>query len=174
MQATSSQSTTPSRRRKVGGKWPGLYERLDRHGERRLEFDFYDEAGRRRWHTLPASATLKQAQAERERFRVKRHDGGRFAPAQAPRLTDVWREWLDEASVALRPRTAAGYELAFRGRIVPRLGQVKVSQLDRAPGRTCFPASPTCSGARAAARRDGSRSARFGAETRVSWPWLEV
>jgi integrase len=115
----------------VGDRWPGIYQRVNRLGERVLEFDYQDETGRRRWHTLPVGTTLKTATTERERYRVRRADGERFAPAQAPRLGEVWAQWLEEASVALRPRTITAYEHAFRYRISPRLGRVKLSQLDR-------------------------------------------
>jgi integrase len=133
MRATSS-PTAPSpatRRRAVGKKWPGIYERADRNGGRVLEFDYYDETGRRRWHTTPVGSTLKRAQAEREDFRGKRRRGERFAPAQVPTVAESWQTWLDEAAVALRPRTVASYRLSFEQRIVPRIGRLRVSQLDR-------------------------------------------
>ncbi len=40
-----------------------MYERMNAEGGRALEFDYYDETGRRRWHLSPAGTTLKQAQA---------------------------------------------------------------------------------------------------------------
>jgi hypothetical protein len=129
--ATYSPSRSKSRRTLVGDRWPGLYERENRRGERVIEFDYYDETGRRRWHTMPVGTTLKVAQAERERFRVKRNEGGRFAPAKAPTISDSWESWIEEASVSLRPRTVVAYRHAFKHRIVPKLGTVKVSQLDR-------------------------------------------
>jgi integrase len=120
-----------ARRSLVGEKWPGLYQRMNARGERVLEFDYYDETGRRRWRCLPPGATLKQAQAAREKCRVQRWEGVRFAPALAPRIADAWRDWLEEASLSLRPRTIATYRHAFEHRIVRRLGRGRVSALDR-------------------------------------------
>jgi integrase len=133
MREASSPSTTraATRRRAVGPKWPGVYERHDHRGARRLEVDFYDEAGRRRWRSLPAGTTLGEAQAAREKLRVRRREGERFAPAKSPTIAESWPRWLDEAAVSLRPRTVAGYRHAFAGRIVPRIGRVRVGKLDR-------------------------------------------
>ena len=62
---------------------------------------------------------------------MKRNDGGRFAPAQVPRVDDSWATWLDEASVALAPSTVASYRHAFQHRIVRKIGRLKVSEVDR-------------------------------------------
>ena len=48
-----------------------------------------------------------------------------------PSISDSWESWIEEASVSLRPRTVVAYRHAFKHRIVPKLGTVKVSQLDR-------------------------------------------
>lgn len=120
-----------ARRTKVGAKWPGLYERLNRQGERVVECDYYDHDGRRRWHTFPPGTSLKAAAAGRERLRVKRATGERFAPAKAPTIRETWRSWHEDASVSLRPRTIEGYRHAFEGRIVPKLGYRRVNALDR-------------------------------------------
>lgn len=120
-----------SRRTKVGAKWPGLYERLNRQSERVIECDYYDHEGRRRWHTFPPGTSLKAAAAGRERLRVKRATGERFAPAKAPTVRETWERWLDEAAVSLRPRTVSAYRMAFAHRIVPRIGARRVNVLDR-------------------------------------------
>jgi integrase len=133
MRDGASLTTAPPatrRRSAVGAKWAGLYERVNRLGERVLEFDYYDESGRRRWHTMPVGSTLKQVQATREDYRGKRRRGERFAPAVVPTIADSWETWLDEAAVALRPRTVIAYRAAF-ARIVPRLGRLRVSAVDR-------------------------------------------
>lgn len=124
-------TSNDARRSLVSERWPGLYQRTNARGERVLEFDYYDETGRRRWQSLPPGATLKQAQAAREKRRVQRREGVRFAPALAPRIADAWKDWLDEASLSLRPRTLATYQHAFEHRIVRRLGRLRVSALDR-------------------------------------------
>lgn len=133
MREPSSPTTAPAatRRRSVGPRWPGVYQRDGANGKRRLEVDYYDEAGRRRWHSLPAGTTLAQATAARERLRVRRREGERFQPAKSPTIAESWPRWLDEAAVSLRPRTVAGYRHAFAGRIVPRIGRVRVGRLDR-------------------------------------------
>lgn len=125
-------ASTPSRRKAVGKKWPGIYERTNAQGERALEFDYYDETGRRRWQLLPSGTTLKQAQATREKYRVQRREGTRFAPAHVPTLGEAWTTWHADASVSLRPRTVDNYRLAFTKRLVPRLGRRKVSEIDKA------------------------------------------
>src|SRR5581483_10030384 len=86
---------------------------------------------RRRWQSQPAGTTLAAATAAREKLRVRRRDGERFAPANSPTIAECWKCWLDDASVALRPRTVEAYRLAFRHRIVPRIGRVRVGKLDR-------------------------------------------
>src|SRR5581483_11969057 len=133
MREESSLSTTrtATRRSAVGEKWPGVYERTGANGKRRLEVDYYDETGRRRWQSLPTGTTLAEATAAREKLRVRRRDGERFAPAQSPTIAETWQRWLDDAAVSLRPRTVAGYRHAFKHRIVPRLGRVRVGKLDR-------------------------------------------
>ncbi len=120
-----------ARRTKVGEKYPGVYERTNRQGERVLEVDFYDHEGRRRWHTFPTGTSLKQAVAGREKLRVRRSSGERFAPAKAPTIREAWRLWHEDASVSLRPRTIEGYRHAFEGRIVPKIGYRRVNALDR-------------------------------------------
>ena len=129
---SSLRAAAPATRRvAVGPKWPGVYERTGANGKRRLEVDFYDESGRRRWRSMPTGATLAEAQAAREKLRVRRREGERFAPATSPIINELWQKWLDEAAVSLRPRTIAGYRHAFRHRIAPRIGRVRVGKLDR-------------------------------------------
>src|SRR5581483_11785951 len=83
--------TAATRRRAVGPKWPGIYERTGANGKRRLEVEYYDETGRRRWQSLPAGTTLAEATAEREKLRVRRRDGERFAPAKSPTIDESWQ-----------------------------------------------------------------------------------
>ncbi len=58
---------------------------------------------------------------------------GTYRPRRrsARRSTAVWEEWLDEASVALRPLTVTAYRHAFAHRIVPLLGEHVVSEIGR-------------------------------------------
>jgi integrase len=118
----------PSRRRAVGERWPGVYERTNRRGERVLEVDYYDEDGRRRWRTLPPDTTLKQALTARERLRVKRADGERFAPARIPSLGEFFDSWLTEQD--LRGRTREKYVWAFKHHVKPKLGRRKLNVID--------------------------------------------
>lgn len=120
----------PSRRTAVGEKYPGVYERANRHGDRVLKFDYYVD-GRRRWKTLPPGTSLKQAVAARERLRTNAADGTAPPVARAPRLAEVWETWLDSAKVSLRPRTVEHYRHAMAGRVVSRLGARRVGEIDR-------------------------------------------
>src|SRR4051812_18268674 len=127
--AYSAAPTPPPRRKAVGGKYHGLYERTaTRHG-RVIEFDYYDETGRRRWHSLPPNTSLKRAQAVREKYRVRRSEGERFPPAQVPTVRDSWRQWLADASISHAPRTTDNHRCTFKSRIEPHLGRRKVSDV---------------------------------------------
>jgi len=95
-----------------------------------LEVDYYVNS-RRRWKTLPAGTSLKQAVATREKLRTNAAAGEAPPLARAPKLADVWETWLSSAEVSLRPRTVEHYRHAMRGRIVPRLGSRRVSEIDR-------------------------------------------
>ena len=132
MREAASLTAAPAatRRRAVGDRYPGVYERVSAKGDRTLEIDYYDEVGRRRWRSLPAGTTLAAALAAREKLRVRRREGERFVPAKSPMIVEVWERWLADASVSLRPRTVDAYRQGF-ARIVPRLGRVRVGQLDR-------------------------------------------
>lgn len=125
-----SSLSTPPRRRAVGDRYPGVYERLNRHGDRVLEVDYY-VSGRRRWKTLPPRTSLKQAVATRERLRTNAADGIAPPAVRSPRLSEVWEQWLNTAKVSLRPRTVDHYRHAMSGRIVPCLGSRRVSEIDR-------------------------------------------
>ena len=128
--ASLTMAPAATRRRAVGERYPGVYERESAKGDRTLEIDYYDEGGRRRWRSLPPGTTLAAALAAREKLRVRRREGERFVPAKSPMIVEVWERWLADASVSLRPRTVEAYRQGF-ARILPRLGRVRVGQLDR-------------------------------------------
>ncbi|MDQ3671485.1 MAG: site-specific integrase [Actinomycetota bacterium] len=120
--------STPSRRKAVGDRYPGVYERTDCHGERRLEVDYYDHTGRRRWQVLPPGTSLKAASTARKKLDIRRAEGERFAPTKVPTLTEFFEGWIAERD--LQPRTREKYVWAFERHIKPRFGRTKVNAID--------------------------------------------
>lgn len=114
----------PSRRTKT--RWPGVYYREAPNG-RRYEISFADSTGRRRWRTVEGGE--KDARAALEEVRGRKRKGERIAPSRAT-LAEVAEVWLREQTSNLRPRTVERYEGALRLHVVPRLGRVRVAELD--------------------------------------------
>lgn len=114
----------PSRRTRT--RWPGVYYRETPKG-RRYEISFSDSTGRRRWRTIDGGE--KEARAALEEVRGRKRKGERIAPSRAT-LAEVTETWLREQTGNLRPRTVERYEGALRSHVLPRLGRVRVAELD--------------------------------------------
>jgi integrase len=113
------------RRQKVASH--PVYFRLDARGRRSYEHDYYDSDGRRRWKS--GFGTIREAVASREGLHVRIRRGERVVPSRAT-VAELVSEWL-ELPHDLRPRTFEKYEGALRVHVVPRIGRIRVTDLDR-------------------------------------------
>src|SRR5438477_4380895 len=104
---------------------PGVYYRETGRG-REYEITYYDSDGRRRWERVAGS--LEDAVARRADIVGKKHRGDRVAP-NALRFAAFATQWLD-AQTNLRPRTKTEYERQIRLHLLPRLGKLKLQEIN--------------------------------------------
>jgi integrase len=115
----------PKRRISVA-KHPGVYYRELHGGKRRYEITYSDSEGRRRWQVVDGG--LAQADAALADVKQRKRKGERIAPSRAT-ISELWQPWLD-SQASLRPRTRERYRTAFENQIVPRLGGIRVVELN--------------------------------------------
>lgn len=104
---------------------PGVYYRETSSG-RHYEITYYDSDGRRRWERVPGS--LEDAVARRADIVGKKHRGDRVAPSTL-RFAEFANAWLD-VQTNLRPRTKTEYERQIRLHLIPRLGKLKIQDIN--------------------------------------------
>jgi integrase len=104
----------------------GVYYRELPAGRRRYEISFTDSDGVRRWKVVDGG--LEDAQAALDEIRQRKRRGERIKPSTLT-IAEVWRPWLD-GQAQLRERTRDRYRVAFECQVVPRLGHVRVSELN--------------------------------------------
>ena len=90
------------------------------------QFTYTDSEGKRRWQTVEGG--LRDAEAARDETRAKLRRGERVADTRTL-LSELAEEWLG-AQTHLRPSTRDGYRRALDKQILPRLGRVRVAQIN--------------------------------------------
>jgi integrase len=94
----------------------------------RYVLDFYDQEGKRRWQTLPAGTTFKDAKAKLREVEVSVGRGVYIPPKEVPKFQEVGRDWLKTKREAIRASTLEIY----RGQLskhFPDLDQLRVDRI---------------------------------------------
>jgi integrase len=116
----------------VKTRWPGVYRR----GAVFVGVVRWKERGRWRTRWIPASASIRQIQAERRRFLDSIERGLRPAAARTSLGEFLHEVWLPEIASTRRPGTLRVYRSVVSARIVPLLGAVRLADLGREEVRT--------------------------------------
>lgn len=114
-----------ARRTKVAGR-RGIYFRTGADGKRQYEITFLDSDSRRRWQRVDGN--LVDAQAALDDVRGKMRRGERVAPTKVM-FGEYADAWLESQS-HLRPRTREWYGIALRVHLKPRLGCVRLADVN--------------------------------------------
>ena len=106
---------------------PGIYfrPRADGRTAPPYEIAYLDSSGRRRWQVIHGS--LEDAEAKRAELRLRRRRGERIEPTRQT-FAEYSREWLERQDV--RTRTREKYEWALRQHLIPRLGRLRLDQIN--------------------------------------------
>ncbi len=105
-------------------RYPGVYRRGDRY-----QVEYQDSLGQRRWKTLPAGTTAKQASEARAALVSKLSRGQKVVGQSKITVEELWREWLP-TQTHLKQRTVETYDEAMRLYVRPCCGWRKVSDVD--------------------------------------------
>jgi integrase len=116
---------TKPRRVRVPGK-ACIYRNVTDDGRTRYQFTYVDSQGKRRWKTVEGG--LRDAEAARDEMRFKLRRGDRLATTKV-KLEELAGSWL-QSQTHLRPRTQEIYASALRLHVLPRLGRLRVSEIN--------------------------------------------
>ena len=116
----------------------GLGLRTTRAGAKAYTFSYTTKSGIPRGKTIGdvADWPLPMAREEARRLRRIVDQGGDpmgdlHASRVAPTIADLVGKWREEAAPKLRPRTRKGLESLLRLYILPKLGKMKVAEVER-------------------------------------------
>jgi Phage integrase, N-terminal SAM-like domain len=116
--------TTAGRKRHNVKKAPGIYNKLDRHGNRRYEIAYRDSDGRLRFKVVPGN--LEAAKAARAAIVDRKARGERVVPTTATfeEYADGWFEGL-----TLRAETIELYRGTYKRHLLPVFGSRRLAEI---------------------------------------------
>ncbi len=112
------------RRVKTGTK--GIYKRQLADGSEKFEISFTGSDGKRRWKLVPGG--IRAAQRERRSVLSRLDRGEKVAPSRTT-FEEFSSRWL-ESQTQLRPRTLESHELMLRVHLNPRIGHLRLGEID--------------------------------------------
>lgn len=112
-------------RRRIKTKTPGVYYRLREDESRQYLIWFTGTDGKPHWKNTEGGE--KEAKQERAKIINAMAHGHKVAPSRIM-FADYIRGWLEEQHNA--PKTLASYRSSIEHHLIPRLGRVKLSEVD--------------------------------------------
>jgi integrase len=107
-------------------KYPGVFWRAGRSGERLYSICFRNSEGKQQWERIDGGVMEAQAVlADRKSAMAK---GQRVAKSSRT-FTEVAEDWKAIALPKLKPRTAAIYEVGIRVHLAPRIGHLRIGEI---------------------------------------------
>lgn len=95
----------------------------------RYVIDFYDQTGRRRWHTLPLGTGKKEATELLGEIERKIRQGSFLPGPKMPYFSDVAESWLISKEPNIRHTTFDQYKGHIKNHLNPYFGTLKINQI---------------------------------------------
>src|SRR5215213_739307 len=115
------------KRHATGNRTPGIFYRLDRHGERAYEITWRDGQGKQHWQRVPGINNLDDAQDALAKKRSERQRPSVKCDKTFGELLEDYKR--SEDFTDLRDSTRTAYERALKNYVIPAFGNVQVSEI---------------------------------------------
>jgi len=99
-----------------------------RYRRGRWVIDFYDQDGKRRWHTMPKGSTKKDANIKKGELEKSVRRKTYITPKKLPLFPAVADDWLN-SKVNIRDNTKEGYKGHIEKHLKPFFKELKASQI---------------------------------------------
>jgi len=99
-----------------------------RYRRGRWIIDFYDQDGKRRWHTLPKGNTKKDANIKKGELEKSVRRKTYITPKKLPLFPAVAGDWLNN-KLNIRDNTKEGYKGHLENHLNPHFGGLKIDQI---------------------------------------------
>jgi integrase len=100
-----------------------------RYRRGRWIIDFYDQDGKRRWHTMPKGSTKKDANIKKGTLEKKVQQGAFTPPKDLPLFVEVADNWLASKEPNIRHNTYEQYKGHLENHLKPYFRRAQIHQL---------------------------------------------